>query len=443
MVSTQDAGQNAHDATVNAGEQRVATFLESHWDGFKAILFGEHELKSKPTKAEFLQMARSAIDSPEGDRSITIPTSKGNVPVKFSKIKAKLEEFGQGSIDIDGLVPTRAQLNKLADGVSNGVKENVGGIGFLGGATIGNALQGLFKWLMSGFKGGFSGLKEKIAEYTASNMQTSIQNNLLNLRSTAPEMKGFLSDTTIAAITARAGNETMVQAGFAPNNPAAQESSNPAITLQINDKTRDAARNVIKHELLTPDGKAKLEEQIGKRLEDGIQKGLESNTWYQWGPTSWLAKAAAPGKDDAKETAQAMAPVIADTIATRLTDPNFRTKDGRSLSQLDRMEFTNVFRDEIGKELKANPKTKDNYFVQNHLDDLLFGIRGELAQNYDRMHQANTILNPDMQRAVAQAKDPNAPVGGAPAPGDAASPSAPRLPNQPAPQPGQGTGIGS
>src|SRR5690606_5960225 len=68
---------------------------------------------------------------------------------------------------LDNAVPTVEQLETTASTIGKSVESQTGSIGFLGGATVMNAIKGFFAWLKNGFAGGFDGLKHSIAMVTA------------------------------------------------------------------------------------------------------------------------------------------------------------------------------------------------------------------------------------------------------------------------------------
>lgn len=69
-------------------------------------------------------------------------------------------------------------INAIKESATEAVEANTGSFSFLGGSTIMNALAGLFKWVFSGFSGGFAGLKDIIAEGAVTNTISSFKNNL-------------------------------------------------------------------------------------------------------------------------------------------------------------------------------------------------------------------------------------------------------------------------
>lgn len=69
-------------------------------------------------------------------------------------------------------------ISTIKESATEAVEANTGYFSFLGGSTIMNALAGLFKWVFSGFSGGFAGLKNIIAEGAVTNTITSFKNNL-------------------------------------------------------------------------------------------------------------------------------------------------------------------------------------------------------------------------------------------------------------------------
>src|SRR5262249_16709691 len=134
-------------------------------------------------------------------------------------------------------------------------------IGFLGGATIINALMGLFSWIMSGFKGGFGGLKENIAQVTADKMQNSVAARLEKLRETDAGMRHILTDETIASAASQTRDKALESAGLAqPSAPA----------LSLKDVTPDKLTDVqlrkvnaaIQQQILYPPGERSMQDQL-------------------------------------------------------------------------------------------------------------------------------------------------------------------------------------
>ena len=126
-------------------------------------------------------------------------------------------------------------------------------------------------------------------------------------------------------------------------------------------------------------------------------KSIDSSTAHV--PAMIAGKAApwlAPTPKQITKTANAMAPVIADTVAKTVTDPNYRTADGKSLSALadNDAAFADAIKSEIRKALVDNEeklrltaplngktgKKNKNGTEQTNLDVWTDSIGDELAK---------------------------------------------------------------
>lgn len=142
--------------------------------------------------------------------------------------------------EVDRLIPTTERVNAIAQDVATGVGENTGSMGFLQGATLGQAFRGFFDMIREkGFMAAISGvfnlifgdgtsengqaLKQMIAQNTASDIGAGVT---ARLQSHQAELG--LSDEQVAQIGAQAQNSVRVQAGLKPLDIPGKTASAPA-----------------------------------------------------------------------------------------------------------------------------------------------------------------------------------------------------------------------
>ncbi|MBY0408031.1 MAG: hypothetical protein K2Q01_10090, partial [Rickettsiales bacterium] len=227
MSIQEEARTKARTKIVSALEEKTAIYLKQSWpmvrlaaskltpprllpnDPTDGIQFPPNisaEEKERLRGEEWLRLAREVIDK----RQITVA---GMVqPITVAELEPQLDQKLRESLNVKSfgmLIPTRMQVNAVADTVGNSVASQTGtGIGFLdgllGGASFGDLFRGLFNWIASGFKDGFTGLKTAIAEKTGGRMRDAVVPALTALRQqsigTPNDMSGFLKPDSIALV---------------------------------------------------------------------------------------------------------------------------------------------------------------------------------------------------------------------------------------------------
>lgn len=359
-LSPEEARQKAIDGANGAAEEKVAIFLKQQFGNLTII--PEYKDLAVPTEdGEYRTMAKQLIN----ERAFSAKTKNGeDVIVSLKDLDAQVDRYqpeikaSQGINSLEELVPTREQLDATGDAIGNGVKEHTGGIGFLGGATIMNTIKGFFSWMFSGFKGGFAGLKEAIASVTAENMQESVANNLVELREKYPSMNRFLTDETIQNIGGEVNGRVMQEAGFAA--PESADNRRPVETLEnaqpVTPDGNKLAENRIKirEGILNPENGPALAEVIAGQYSDATQTNDKSRGWYN--PLGWV-DAGVVTSEQALPTGTAMADTIATTVSAAVTDPNFKTRYGKRLADIDNKgEFIDALTEEVGKGMLKDEK---------------------------------------------------------------------------------------
>lgn len=251
MSVSEESGAKAKKESTEAMEFEVASYLKRSWNVIRLAATQEGKKlpedptsdiviekiakdPTKPTEAEleelarqkeerWKKMARQLID----ERQLTAD----NVTISIAELDRQLDESTKKSLNIDSLeklIPTRKQIGLVSSTIGSSVAKNTGtGIGFLdslfGGATFGAAFRGLFTWIFSGFKGGFTGLKEIIAGNVGDNIKTSATDDLKalrdRLRGTPDDISGFLNNTAITAVGEKLGRvplESLKPSGVKP-----------------------------------------------------------------------------------------------------------------------------------------------------------------------------------------------------------------------------------
>ena len=420
-LTPEEAKKVAYDRSVTAGEEQVAIFLKKQFNNL-GVLYDDAEKGIKvdtniSDDNEYRRMARELIDK----RAFTVRTTKGtDLPITLDDLDEKISKAqpemkaSLGVQNLGELVPTRDQLNATAEAVGEGVRENTGSIGFLGGATIINAIKGFFSWMMSGFAGGFAGLKQSIAQITAESMRESVSNNLTALRDNPDAKMGkLLTDDTVKNIGTEVNNSVLREAGVAvPENPEAAKKETLETAKQETIDSNKLAENRLKirNGILYPKDKPSLADSMAAEMikeKDASWKG------YLGG---WVIKA----ETRLTKAAKQMAPIIADTISQRITDPTFRTKDGKKLSELDKNQYATVISNEVGDALSAREATFDvpdaaklsakNDAGKTNLDIIKEKVRESLMKDgtYEQLSMASRVTDRvgEQNLALAAAGNP-------------------------------------
>lgn len=351
-VTPKEAYQQAYNASVASGEEQVAVFLKQQYQNLTLFY---PSLAIPEDDSEYRRMAGGLIDN----RQFNAKTRDGqSIVISIDDLDSKDAQHNAGireSLGVASLsqaIPTREQLHVTADAIGDGVESQTGTIGFLGGATIMNALNGLMQWIFSGFKGGFAGLKSTIAEITASEMRNTVGDNLIELRNKRPDMHTILTDQNIIAITDEVRDNVREQAGLAPPREQAGDRLAETTFVTLDDNQVAKIQRTIRSQVLHPDSGEPLQTTIANKINEVVNGA----TPWRWG-TNVIG--VTPGYDKVNEMSGPIAYHIADTISTIVTNPNFRDAQGRRLSDLENpQEFAAAVAQGVTDSLIAN---KDHF----------------------------------------------------------------------------------
>ena len=452
MATPEEVYKTASAAAISSGEHEVAIFIKQNirnlallYPGLKVPDTSELDtLNAKPAeqrtetenkKFEELQKAEEEYYTTKAKELID------NRQIKFEGVQEAITIANLDSKDdiknivaehkvasLDQLVPTRDQLNAVGKSVGSAAQENTGSIGFLGGATFMAALGGFFKWLLSGFSGGFDGLKKDIAEITASNMKDAVKQHLIELRNANHDMAPILTDNAIIA----AGSQTEKTALDFANNANPPPNHFLAGVQPVTFKQQEF-HDKIYTGILEPKGKpnlaATIETEYSKTVEDAKNTAGYLGKVASYVPDFMasrlpdaVAKYLPPTAEQIRTTAKAMAPIIARTVAKTVSDPNYRTAGGKSLSALEDNDYAIALKSEVRKALvnhekdfgltaplsdKTGKKNKDGT-DQTNLDVWTDSIGDELAKpdNIKLLKSVSTETSRQaLQLAVAKAGD--------------------------------------
>lgn len=281
--------------SIAAAEQNVAIYLKKAWpiivagasqkgkklpdDPGAEAAKGETDPAKRQEKenAEWMRLAKEVIGE-ENDDPAKRGVSVGGVRVTLAELDEVMADDLQEMLQVDGLgklVPTRKQINMIADTMAASAKRSTGtGIDFLddwfGGASFGDILMGLFNWIFSGFEGGFDGLKTGIANNTGARMGTAVQEDLTKLadklKGTPDDISAFMDPAAIKSV----GTEV---------------SKAPAKSLKPDATKPDAALTDAKIGSFAEDmrGKAKgmIQEEFSKKLGDGFRANDQFKPLYE------------------------------------------------------------------------------------------------------------------------------------------------------------------
>lgn len=218
------AAQEAYAKTEAAIIEQVAIGLKTNGNIVDMALLGGAVIEPPQSDAEYRRIAKELIEN----RKFKIKDSLGNeTEVSIDKMDETLAKMAKdqdpeakafydktiknlGAKSFNEKIPDASRRSKIAQAVSDSVEENTGTLPFLGGASFMNALMGLFQWIMSGFEGGFDGLKSNIANVTADNTSKSVEGKLRALGE---------SQENIQTISDGVRNAALEKAGY-PNKDA-------------------------------------------------------------------------------------------------------------------------------------------------------------------------------------------------------------------------------
>lgn len=397
---------------VNGIEEKVAVYLKRGWkmmqmaasqppsskdlpeDPTAHLTFPEgatEEQKEAIRNAEWMRLARQMID----ERKVTVKKKDGTeVTVSISEMDAVLTEDMKQALEVSSfnkLVPTRRQVNMIADTMSKSVAKNSGtGIGFLdglfGGASLGDVFMGLFSWVFSGFKGGFGGLKETIANRTGDRLESGVVSDLTKLQQ---RLKGTDDD-----ISAFMGPDVIRQVGR-------EVQKAPAASLQPGGKKPPGASlSDVKlgdmGTVVTDKIRGGLEEKLKTEIDAGFKKNPQLAELFK--PDSMIDTAKSWVSMSDRPKKRAVLEKVRDGVAKRLssviTDPNYRYNGddpnlvkakGASLKEMDTATRAAVLAYEARqtiKQLAAEDKSgQENLYAL--LSETLPGEVGEAIKAQD------------------------------------------------------------
>lgn len=249
-------------STVDAIERNVAIEVKRFWpvihglakkrgvelplDPTEGITGATPEATEAAKEEKWLEIARGMIDKRAiifGDQSLSLDDAEEEL--QNQKIGISLKKR----------IPTRKQVNMLAETVGISVQRNTGtGISFLddllGGASLGNTFMGFISWLFSGGKGGFDGLKATIASLTGKDMAADTGRSLTKLRDkhrgTDDDLSGFLTNSVIQEFSKGVERAPLDQLNLPGHKPAASERIRDVKMGDIGPKARELASGQIK-----------------------------------------------------------------------------------------------------------------------------------------------------------------------------------------------------
>lgn len=398
----EQAKAKAAEAVTSAAEEKVAIFLKERL-GNLAIIPEYNDIAipedNGQGNAEYRRMAGELIT----DREFTVnKKSGGTVNVSLAALDKYDKENGGKLLDALGiqsteeLVPTREQLDSISDAVGEGVKENVGPIK---GASIGAAFKGFMNWLGGLFNGtssfSWKSIEQAIANVVAGDMSESVKGKLNKLRENDPEMSRFLGDDDITNIGSTVRNRVLQEAGIEVPASGNAEPAEATTLENARPKSLDIDRMTIRKKVY--DGMMNPENNdrgpVEAALADGMVKNKEETAHFlgiNWGTfagiTGFVGITNTTGpvtEYRLRESAHKMSPHIATAVADTVSNPNYRTADGRKLTELSKEEFATALSDEVGKSLMKNEKHFDLPFpLDSKIDTIKQNIR-------------NGILTPD------------------------------------------------
>jgi hypothetical protein len=433
-MSPEEARDKAYNTAIKSGEDKTAAFLKSKFENLTVIYndASTHKDLAIPTDVnEYTRMAKELIDK----RQFNAATKSGGMmTITLDDLDKKDDELelgikkSKGAKSLQELVPTREQLQTTAKAIASGVEEETGSIGFLGGATVMAALTGLFKWIFSGFKGGFDGLKQTIAGVTAENMQHAVGNNLERLRASRPDMAHILTRETIDETTQTVRNEVLTQGGVAIRRPR-------EVTLEdvkfdsIADNQLAEARTKIHDEILQPKGGTPLhvviEDELNAKVEEAKKSAKLSDFASflpDWKIPGVITDLKAPSKETIQSASEKMAEVIATSASAFATDAKSTDSRGRRLSDpsVSKQDYARAVSDAVGEALVAYDQEGQGFGLPMNLSDPDKGHPGKTnldavkdkvreklmtGENYQKLHMASTLATVKATQAARELAD--------------------------------------
>lgn len=270
----------------------------------------------------WMQISRDLIDSKEPRKIIVIDKDGNPVEVPLSELDKLLTDkmkHSMGVDSIDRMVPTREQVDLISGSVASSVRESSGtGIGFLdnmlGGASLGDVFMGLMSWIFSGFEGGFTGLKETIADRTGARMEQSVVGDLRGLKrslnGTEHDISGFMSEEAIRGVGAAVGDAP--RASLSGASPKAGDALTDVKMGEFEGDMRAVVAN-------------KIEQNIAAQMETAFKNNAKLKELYASDSYIDAAKNAV-GFSEKHRKLDALEKVrdgVSKKVATLITDPEY------------------------------------------------------------------------------------------------------------------------
>jgi|GEM_PF-6157951 len=202
-----EKARKAYTETQEAIVEKVAIGLKKNGNIVKLAQLAGEPMELPQDDAEYRRIAKELIETrkftfKDKDGKFAVDDDGKKIEITIEKIDERRVAFKDmpedkrkemlgdlASSPLDKLIPDSKRSANIAKAVSEGVEENTGMFSFLGGATIMNAIIGLFQWIMSGFEGGFDGLKSSIANVTANSIAKSTETRLRELGESPENIK--------------------------------------------------------------------------------------------------------------------------------------------------------------------------------------------------------------------------------------------------------------
>lgn len=411
----------------NAAREQVARKLIENWDKLGMVIEGLPQ--QVPTMAEMM----GDPNAPEGsDARLGIAgqliqrreATFGGRRISLSTLDQELDAFvttGPGREmpgaremreslgKVDELVPNSTALDEIADATARGVESQTGT-----GNKIWTFIKAIGSWLMSAIGSLFGGgpmisFSEALASSAAPGVGDAVRNNLNALANDPTKASSRLlrfqdasGRTTIDTITNMAIAGTYTELGATPP-PAVAPPPAPAASTQPIGVDMGAMRSAIARQINNPppvngQPQPSLSDSIYAQLVEGRNKARDA--MYLLDPR----RLAVPSDETLRTAANSMADTISVTISGRIADPNFRTADGKRLSELSKEDFSRVMAEEVGRELeKSEREGRLRLGNFTSLGDKMEGdktylafikeqVQGQLSGRYDQIRPALQIV---------------------------------------------------
>lgn len=431
---------------MGATKDEVARKLRSHWSNLRII---KPELpEAPPTEEELLGNPAAPVGSAERDgiagqlikaRKASFSRNGTTYTLDLEDINQKLSAYAsQSSLpdqvkgmlksigNVNELVPTEATVNEIADATTRGIESQT---------STGNKIWSFIKaagyWLAAAVGSLFGGksisFSEALAQAAAPGVGSAVRQNLNDLANDPSKPAARLlrlqdanGQSTIDTIVDMAISGTYKELGAAP--PPSKSPPRPALdAIKPVDFDIGAVRTYITEYIQNPppgtDGKPRqsLRDHILSELksarESAKQKASEPTTirGFSLGISLDPTRFFLPSDEKLQKASDIMSKTIADTVAAKVSDPDFRTSDGRRLKDLSREEFSQIMAEEVSKALLAAEKRADSDQRldigialtskmpdrnQRYIDFIEGKVKAQMADRYDELKPALDMVKP-------------------------------------------------